>query len=142
MIKEYITKSEKETENLGFEFAQDLKGGTVLAFLGSMGMGKTCFIRGVARGMGYEGEVTSPTFSLVNEYIGARLNMYHFDMYRVSHWEDLYSTGFFDYLEQDGVLLVEWSENIKEALPNDALFINIERLDDNTRKISIYQGDF
>lgn len=141
MIKEYITKSEKETEILGAEFAKTLKGGTVVAFLGSMGMGKTCFTRGVARGMGYESEVTSPTFSLVNEYLGGRLNMYHFDMYRVSHWEDLYSTGFFDYLEQDGVLLVEWSENIKEALPSDTIFINIERIDDNTRRISIHKGD-
>lgn len=141
MVKEYITTSANQTESLGAEFAKTLKGGTVVAFLGSMGMGKTCFIRGVARGMGYDGEVTSPTFSLVNEYLGGRLNMYHFDMYRVSHWEDLYSTGFFDYLEQDGVLLVEWSENIKEALPSDTLFINIERIDDNTRKISIHKGD-
>lgn len=142
MIKEYVTKSEKETEQLGAAIAETLKGGTTVAFLGSMGMGKTCFIRGVARGMGYTGEVTSPTFSLVNEYLGGRLNMYHFDMYRVSHWEDLYSTGFYDYLEQGGVLLVEWSENVKAAIPNDALFINIERIDDTTRKITLCQGEF
>lgn len=142
MIKEYITKSEKETEALGEQLAKSLDGGTTIAFLGSMGMGKTCFIRGVARGMGYTGEVTSPTFSLVNEYLGGRLNLYHFDMYRVSHWEDLYSTGFFDYLEQGGVLLVEWSENVKAAIPNDALFINIERIDDTTRKITLCKGEF
>lgn len=142
MIKEYITKNEKETEALGEQLAKSLDGGTTVAFLGSMGMGKTCFIRGVARGMGYTGEVTSPTFSLVNEYLGGRLNLYHFDMYRVSHWEDLYSTGFFDYLEQGGVLLVEWSENVKAAIPNDALFINIERIDDTTRKITLCKGEF
>ena len=78
MIKEYITKSEKETEALGEQLAKTLEGGTTVAFLGSMGMGKTCFIRGIARGMGYTGEVTSPTFSLVNEYLGGRLNLYHF----------------------------------------------------------------
>lgn len=142
MIKEYITKSEKETEALGKQLAKTLEGGTTVAFLGSMGMGKTCFIRGIARGMGYTGEVTSPTFSLVNEYLGGRLNLYHFDMYRVSHWEDLYSTGFFDYLEQGGILLVEWSENVKAAIPNDALFINIERIDDTTRKITLCKGEF
>ncbi len=142
MIKEYITKSEKETEALGEQLAKTLEGGTTVAFLGSMGMGKTCFIRGIARGMGYTGEVTSPTFSLVNEYLGGRLNLYHFDMYRVSHWEDLYSTGFFDYLEQGGILLVEWSENVKAAIPNDALFINIERIDDTTRKITLCKGEF
>lgn len=142
MIKEYITKSEKETEALGEQLAKTLEGGTTVAFLGSMGMGKTCFIRGIARGMGYTGEVTSPTFSLVNEYLGCRLNLYHFDMYRVSHWEDLYSTGFFDYLEQGGILLVEWSENVKAAIPNDALFINIERIDDTTRKITLCKGEF
>ena len=141
MIKEYITNSAKETEALGEQLAKTLDGTTV-AFLGSMGMGKNCFIRGVARGMGYTGEVTSPTFSLVNEYLGGRLNLYHFDMYRVSHWEDLYSTGFFDYLEQGGVLLVEWSENVKSAIPNDALFINIERIDDTTRKITLCKGEF
>ena len=142
MIKEYITNSEKETEALGEQLAKTLEGGTTVAFLGSMGMGKTCFIRGIARGMGYTGEVTSPTFSLVNEYLGGRLNLYHFDMYRVSHWEDLYSTGFFDYLEQGGILLVEWSENVKAAIPNDALFINIERIDDTTRKITLCKGEF
>lgn len=142
MVKEYLTKSEKETVELGEQLAKELQPGNTLAFSGSMGAGKTCFIRGVARGMGYTGEVTSPTFSLVNEYIGGRLNMYHFDMYRVTGWEDLYSTGFYDYLEQGGVVLVEWSENIKSAIPNDAWFVNIERIDDNSRKITVCKGEF
>lgn len=141
MRKEIITKSPKETEDFGYELAQTLKPGTTIAFFGGMGMGKTCMIQGIVRGMGYTGEVTSPTFSLVNEYRGGRIDLFHFDMYRVSHWEDLYSTGFFDYLNEDGILLVEWSENVPEAIPGDALYIFIERIDDSTRKITLRKGD-
>ena len=100
-------------------------------------MGKTCFTRGLAAGLGYKGEVTSPTFALINEYLGGRLPLYHFDMYRVSGWEDLYSTGFFDYLEQGGVIAAEWSENIENALPENTITVTFDRLGDEKREIII-----
>lgn len=132
---EYISKSAADTERIGRTIAEHLKGGEVIAMQGDLGMGKTCLTSGIARGLGYNGETSSPTFALVNEYIGGRLPLYHFDMYRVEGWEDLYSTGFFDYLESGGVLAVEWSENIAAALPEDTLYITISRIDDSTRKI-------
>ena len=100
-------------------------------------MGKTCFTRGLARGLGFDGFVTSPTFALVNEYIGGRLPLYHFDMYRVEGWEDLYSTGYFDYLEMGGVIAAEWSENIEAALEGKVITIEFSRIDDNVRKITV-----
>ena len=100
-------------------------------------MGKTCFTRGVAKGLGYSGNVTSPTFDLINEYIGGRLSLYHFDMYRIESWEDLYSCGFFEYIESEGIVAVEWSENIENALPESTYFIEINRIDDTTREIII-----
>jgi tRNA threonylcarbamoyladenosine biosynthesis protein TsaE len=100
-------------------------------------MGKTCFTRGLAKGLGSNDTVTSPTFALVNEYLSGRLPLYHFDMYRVSGWEDLYSTGFFDYIEDGGVLACEWSENIENALPENTIFVEFTRIDDTTREISI-----
>ena len=133
-MKKYTTKSPEETESIGFRLAQTLRGGEVIAFRGGLGMGKTCFTRGLARGLGFTGTVTSPTFALINEYIGGRLPLYHFDMYRISGWDDLYSTGFFDYLETDAYILAEWSENVFGALPDDAVIIEIEKIDENTRK--------
>lgn len=141
MKKEYISNSPAETENIARAFANKLSGGEVIAFRGTLGLGKTCFVRGLASGLGFDGEVNSPTFALINEYIGGRLNLYHFDMYRVSGWEDLYSTGYFDYIELGGVLAVEWSENIEGALDEDTIFIEIERVDDTTRKIIITRGE-
>ena len=91
----------------------------------------------LALGLGFTGEVSSPTFAIINEYLGGRLNLYHFDMYRVNSWEDLYSTGFFDYLQEGGVLAVEWSENIESALPDDTIRVKIERIDDNVRRITV-----
>ena len=132
-----VTHSRIETENFAAEFAKTVEAGTVIAFEGDLGAGKTCFTSGFAKGMGYEGEVNSPTFALVNEYLGGRLNIYHFDMYRVSGWDDLYTTGYFDYLEMGGVLLVEWSENISSALPEDTIKITIETLSENERRITI-----
>lgn len=140
MHSEYVSHSYIETEQIAEKFALNLKGGEILAFTGELGMGKTCFVRGLARGLGFKGEVSSPTFALINEYIGGRLNLYHFDMYRVNGWEDLYSTGFFDYTELNGVVAVEWSENISGALPDSTVFIKIERIDDNTRKITFTGG--
>ena len=126
----YITNSPEETEELGLKLAKSLKGG-------GLGMGKTCFTRGLARGLGFKGDVTSPTFALINEYIGGRLPLYHFDMYRISGWEDLYSTGFFDYIEQGGVIAAEWSENIENALPESTVTVTFVRLDDNKREVTV-----
>ena len=134
---EIITNSPSETEQLAEKIADKLSGGEVIAFRGGMGMGKTCFTRGLARGLGFEGFVTSPTFALVNEYIGGRLPLYHFDMYRVEGWEDLYSTGYFDYLEMGGVIAAEWSENIEAALEGKVITIEFSRIDDNVRKITV-----
>lgn len=137
---EFISHSPSETEDFAKTLAEKLVAGDVIAFSGGLGMGKTRFTAGLVSGLGYEGNVTSPTFALVNEYIGGRLNVWHFDMYRVSGWEDLYSTGFFDYLEMNGVTVVEWSENIEAALPENTIFINIEPLGESDRKITV-KGD-
>ena len=134
---EIITNSPVETEQLAERIAEKLSGGEVIAFRGGMGMGKTCFTRGLARGLGFDGFVTSPTFALVNEYVGGRLPLYHFDMYRVEGWEDLYSTGYFDYLEMGGVIAAEWSENIEAALEGKVITIEFSRIDDNVRKITV-----
>ena len=125
-MKEYRTFSPEETEILGEQIAADLKGGEVLALFGGMGMGKTALTRGIARGLGIAKGVSSPTFALVHEYHG-RLTVYHFDMYRVTGWDDLASTGFFDDLDTGAVLVVEWSENIENALPPEAIRIHLSR---------------
>ena len=137
-MKKYISNSPNQTEKIGFELAQTLTGGEIIAFRGGLGMGKTCFTRGLARGLGFTGDVTSPTFALINEYLGGRLPLYHFDMYRISGWEDLFSTGYFDYIEQGGVIVAEWSENIENALPGGkTIFVEIKRINDNGREIII-----
>ncbi|MDO4742852.1 MAG: tRNA (adenosine(37)-N6)-threonylcarbamoyltransferase complex ATPase subunit type 1 TsaE [bacterium] len=137
MVQEFISNSTEQTEEIAKQFARDLRGGQVIAFEGDLGAGKTCFTKGIAIGLGFLGEVSSPTFALVNEYVGGKIDLYHFDMYRISGWEDLYSTGFFEYLESGGVLAVEWSENISAALPDDTVFVRIEKISDNERKIII-----
>lgn len=139
-MRKYISNSPEETEELGERLAKKLSGGEVVAFKGGLGMGKTCFTMGLAKGLGFNGEVTSPTFALINEYIGGRLPLYHFDMYRISGWEDLYSTGFFEYLEEGGVIAAEWSENIENALPQSTVTVSFVRIDDNTREIEISGG--
>lgn len=118
------TYSPAETEQLAEKLANCLRGGEVIAYSGGMGMGKTAFTRGLARGLGVRTQVSSPTFALVHEYTG-RVPLYHFDMYRVEGWDDLYSTGFFDYLDTDAVLAIEWSENIDGALPEETIRISI-----------------
>lgn len=133
----FISKSPIDTENIGKALGEKINSGVVIAFVGGLGMGKTCFTRGLAVGLGSTDTVTSPTFALVNEYLSGRLPLYHFDMYRVSGWEDLYSTGFFDYIEEGCVLACEWSENIENALPENTLFVEFERLSDTERKITI-----
>lgn len=137
MKLEFVTHSPEETEALAICLAERLTGGEVLAMFGGMGMGKTAFVRGLASGLQIAGEVSSPTFALVNEYQG-RLAVAHFDMYRVESWDDLYSTGFFDYLDTDCVLAIEWSENIENALPDDSIRIEIEAgAQEQERKIVI-----
>ena len=136
-MEKYITTSPEETEQLGFKLGKKLHGGEVVAYRGGLGMGKTCFTRGLAAGLGYAGEVTSPTFALINEYLGGRLPLYHFDMYRISGWEDLYSTGFFEYLEEGGVIAAEWSENIENALPENTVTVSLKSLGDEKREITI-----
>ena len=135
---EIITKSVEETEQLGEKIGAALKGDEVLALYGGLGMGKTAFTRGIARAFGCEDGVSSPTFAIVNEYEASK-TIYHYDMYRVTSWDDLYSTGFFDYIG-NGIIIIEWSENIENAIPDTAIRINIECLDDTVRKFTI-EGD-
>ena len=133
----FISNSPADTKDIAARLAESLSGGEVIAFYGDLGLGKTCFVTGLAEGLGFTGEVSSPTFAIINEYIGGRLNLYHFDMYRVSSWDDLYSTGYFEYMESGGVLAVEWSENIESALPDDVIRVTIKRLDETKREITI-----
>ena len=138
----FVSHSPAETREIGGRIAAALQPGTVLALEGDLGLGKTCLTEGIARGLGYTGEVNSPTFALVNEYKGGRLDLYHFDMYRVTGWEDLYSTGFFDYLDAasgspGGVLAVEWSENIVAALPEDTVTVTLSALPEGGRAIEV-----
>jgi tRNA threonylcarbamoyladenosine biosynthesis protein TsaE len=129
-----ITRSEKETEQLGEGLAGVVEAPAVIALFGGLGMGKTAFCRGFARGMNTEEQAHSPTFAIVNEYHG-RVPVIHFDMYRIDGWDGLYSTGFFDYLGQSAVILIEWSENIVEFLPDDAVKIHIEYGDNECERI-------
>ena len=115
-----------------------LNGGEIIAYKGSMGAGKTTFTRGLCIGLGLPDEVTSPTFALVNEYRG-KITLYHFDMYRVNSWDDLYSTGFFDYID-NGILVIEWSENIEGALPENAIRITIEKGESDDERIFEIEG--
>ena len=142
---EFICRGEAETEALGCRLAGTLAPGAVVAFLGGLGMGKTAFTRGLARGLGYTGRVTSPTFNIVNEYEspGQRIPLFHFDMYRLSGPEDLFGIGWEDYLDRGGVCAVEWSERVTEALPEGTVFLAISRHpeDENWRIVSIEGGD-
>lgn len=136
-MQTFETNSPTDTEAIAEQLAKSLVGGEVIAFRGDLGMGKTCFVRGLAKGLGCKDTVTSPTFALMNEYTSGRLPLYHFDMYRISGWEDLYSTGYFDYAESGGVLAVEWSENIEAALDEGTIFVTFTRTGENSRIISI-----
>ncbi len=124
-MEQLITNSMLETEAVGVQLAQRLSSGDVVAFYGDLGAGKTAFIRGLARGLGVTDDVSSPTFALVHEYNG-KIPLIHFDMYRVDGWDDLYSTGFFDYLDRGAILAIEWSENIENALPEKSIKVKIE----------------
>ena len=131
-----ISRSERETEQMGEALAKRLKPGAVVALFGDLGMGKTAFVRGMAAALGSSERVTSPTFTLVNEYPG-KLRLYHFDMYRLSGPEELFDIGWEDYLDAGGICAVEWSENVASALPPESVRVVIERLDDSSRRITI-----
>ena len=140
-MQKFVTNSEKETTELGRKLAGKLTGGTVVAFFGGLGMGKTAFTRGMAQVLCVKEDVSSPTFAIVNDY-GGNPPLYHCDMYRVESWDDLYSSGFFDYYENGGILAVEWSENIENALPENTVRVTFERGEnDNQRVITIEGGE-
>lgn len=136
---EFITNSPEETEKIGAAVGKIIPAGTVLAYRGDLGAGKTAFTRGLARGLGFTEAVTSPTYTIVNEYLGGRLPLFHFDMYRLSSADDLFDIGWEDYLDRGGVCAVEWSENVAEALPEDTVWVDLRRLEgeDNGRCITI-----
>ena len=140
---QFVSHSTQETEQLGEEVAKSLRGGDVLAFTGSLGMGKTAFTRGLARGLGCRGRVTSPTFTIVNEYDG-KTPLFHFDMYRLGSSDELFDIGWDDYLARGGVCAVEWSERVSDALPDDTIYVDIARgeEDENTRTITVTGGRF
>lgn len=138
-MQRFVTDSVEETVELGKRLASKLKGGTVVAFFGGLGMGKTAFTRGMAMALGTQEEVSSPTFAIVNEY-GGSPPLYHFDMYRVESWDDLYSSGFFDYYESGGILAVEWSENIENALPENTVRVVFERGQHENQRIITVDG--
>ena len=134
----FVSNSVEETEAFGERLAEKLSGTETIALFGGLGMGKTAFTRGLCRGLGINDAVSSPTFALVNEYSGS-FKVYHFDMYRVQTWDDLYSTGFFDYLG-NAVIVIEWSENIEGALPDDAVKIMIGRGENDDQRIFEIEG--
>lgn len=135
----FTTKNYEETVALGEMLGKKLKRGTVVALFGGLGMGKTAFTTGVAKGMGLNCAVSSPTFAIVNVY-GENSELCHFDMYRVSSWDDLYSTGFFDYIDMGSVLCVEWSENIENALPENSVRVYIEKGENDSDRIIKIDG--
>ena len=137
MKKEFTTNSAKETYDLAMKIGSLIKEGCVIAFKGDLGSGKTCFTTGLAKGLGYFGEANSPTFAIVNEYLGGRLPIYHFDMYRIADEDELYSIGFYDYLDENAVLAIEWSENIENELPDDTVFVIFSNQSENSRLITI-----
>ena len=138
-MSEYITHSEQETERLGAKFAEKLPGGTVVAMYGDLGAGKTAFVRGMAKGMGLDCRVSSPTFTIVNEYLGSR-ELIHFDMYRLNSADELYDIGWEDYLNRGAVCAVEWSEKVTDAFTGEEYTVRIEKLNDVSRRISIEEG--
>ena len=137
---EFITNSPEETEAVGTALGKLLSAGTVIAYRGDLGAGKTAFTRGLARGLGAEDPVTSPTYTIVNEYLSGRLPLFHFDMYRLSCGDELFDIGWEDYLERGGVCAVEWSENVADALENP-ITITIEKLGEASRRITVTGGD-
>ncbi len=139
-MKQVLSHNQKETAFFAAKLGRKLRGGEVIALFGGLGMGKTVFVSGIADGMGQNAEISSPTFALVHEHPG-KIPLFHFDMYRVETYYDLCSTGFFEYLDAGGVLCVEWSENIESALPENALYVTIERGDADDERIITMSGE-
>ena len=137
---QYITNAPEETEKIGAALGKIIKPGTVLAYRGDLGAGKTAFTRGLAKGLGCSDMVTSPTYTIVNEYLSGRLPLFHFDMYRLASSDDLWDIGWEDYLERGGVFAGEWSENVADAMEN-AIWVTIEKCGEDSRRITIEGGE-
>jgi tRNA threonylcarbamoyladenosine biosynthesis protein TsaE len=136
----FLTNSPEQTEAVGAALAKILTPGTILAYRGDLGAGKTAFTRGLAKGLGSADPVTSPTYTIVNEYLSGRMPLFHFDMYRLASSDDLWDIGWEDYLERGGVCAVEWSENVADAMEN-AIFVTIEKTGEEFRRITIEGGE-
>lgn len=136
----FITENFSDTEKVGFSLAKNIPYGSVVALFGELGAGKTAFTRGFTKGMGIDSDVSSPTFALVNEYRGKDKVLYHFDMYRIESWDDLYSTGFFDYLDEGASLIIEWSENIENVLPENCIKVKISKTENFNQRIIEFDG--
>ncbi|MBR2937383.1 MAG: tRNA (adenosine(37)-N6)-threonylcarbamoyltransferase complex ATPase subunit type 1 TsaE [Oscillospiraceae bacterium] len=136
----FLTNSPEETEAVGEKLAHQLTPGTVIAYRGDLGAGKTAFTRGLARGLGCTEQVTSPTYTIVNEYVSGRMPLFHFDMYRLHSADDLFDIGWEDYLERGGVCAVEWSENVEDALENP-ITVTVEKLGEDARRITLTGGE-
>ena len=135
----FVSDSVSQTQSIAESLGRTLKSGTVVAYFGGLGMGKTAFTRGLAKGMGITADVSSPTFAIVNDY-GGNPPLVHFDMYKVESWDDLYSSGFFDYLDMGAVLAVEWSENIENALPENTVRVTISQGENENQRIITIEG--
>lgn len=137
-----ITTSPEQTHTLGEKLAARLRPGDVIAYYGDLGAGKTALTRGIAAGLGVRECVTSPTYTIVNEYLSGRMPLFHFDMYRLSSSEELFDIGWEDYLARGGVCAVEWSENVADAL-EDAIRVTLEKdpVQPDWRKITIEGGE-
>ena len=136
-VKTFITNSKEETVALAEKLAGKLNNHDVIFYVGGLGMGKTAFTQGLCNGLGINTDVTSPTFAIVNEYHGRPLSLFHFDMYRIENEDQLFNIGFDDYLDYDGVLAIEWSENIADFFYDNNITITFEKLDETTRRITI-----
>lgn len=134
----YITKNERETESLGERFAKSLKPGCIVALRGEMGAGKTVFVRGVAKGLGIDARVTSPTYTIVNEY-NTTPPMFHFDLYRLGSADELFEIGFDDYLARGGICLIEWFENAEDEYSPDIVVNIVYGEEEGTRSIDIQE---
>ena len=138
--EQFITHSPEETEALGARLAGALEPGAVVAFTGDLGAGKTAFVRGLARGLGIRDRVTSPTFTIVNEYEGGRLPLFHFDLYRLGCADELFDIGWEDYLARGGVCAVEWSERMEELLEPGTIRVDLRRGEDEDRRVITVEG--
>ncbi len=136
-LNSFITNSKEETIALAEKLASKLKNHDILFYIGGLGMGKTAFTQGLCNGLGIKAEITSPTFSIVNEYHGKPLSLFHFDMYRIENEDQLFNIGFDDYLDYDGILAIEWSENISDFFTDNNITVIFEKLDDTVRRITI-----